>query len=349
MSKKAIVFGYYNLNLGDDLFMEILKRKLKDYSIDFLVPNGTSNFYNKSNGFNIRYYSKFERRIDRLAYISFKWCPFLKNIMKSYDITIVLGGSLFIENNHWKDSYRFYKMLRLSSKKLYIIGCNFGPYQSKEFLESYRRYFKTINGITVRDNYSKEVLNLSNVKVYPDFVFNLDFPIKRESKKVLGVSVINLNQRNFSSEEKKKYYSGIIKECLYFSNKGYSVRLFSFCKAEGDEEICKMLASKVKNATIINYNGNIHKVLSSFSECQFIIATRFHAVILGWNFGIPTLPIVYSPKTLNIIKDLNPNIRMALLNDPKEDFYFKESDFSLLKNIRIIKNEAKNHLEFFEK
>lgn len=349
MSKKAIIFGYYNLNLGDDLFMDILKRKLKNYSIDFLVPDETSSFYSRSNGFSIRHYSKLERRIDRLAYMAFKWCPCLTNIIKPYDVTIILGGSLFMENDNWKDSYRFYNMLRLASKKLYVIGCNFGPYQSKEFLENYRCYFNTLNGITVRDNYSKKVLNLNNVKAYPDFVFNLDFPIKNERKKVLGVSVINLSRRNFTPEEKNKYYSGIIKECSCFSNKGYSIRLFSFCKAEGDEEICKMLASRIKNAEVINYDGNIHKFLISFSECKFIIATRFHAVILGWNFGIPTLPIVYSSKTLNIINDLNPGIRMALLKDPKENFLFRESDFSLLENIKPIRSKAINHLKFFEK
>lgn len=350
MKQKLIVYGYYNLNLGDDLFMKIIQDKLNqdklNYDVHYLIPENTDPFYNKKNGFLVEKYSKYQRRVDRLCYKLIKRAPFLFRICKNYDKTVILGGSMFIENYGWRDSFRFYNMLRLASSKIFIIGSNFGPWHTGTFLEAYQNFFKKVNGITFRDTYSKKLMHIRGIKIYPDLIFALDCQFKKLVKnRILGVSIINLENRDFSNEEKSHYYNGILRVCKHFEDYGYTIRLFSFCKNEGDELACNRIAQKLKNAEVISYRGDITRMLSSINECSLLIATRFHALILGWNFNIPTLPIIYSKKTENIIKDLNPGIKAVSIHDTNIKYDFKKSDFSKLSNLSIIKKEAKGHFK----
>ena len=53
------------------------------------------------------------------------------------------------------------------------------------------------------------------------------------------------------------------------------------------------------------YNGNIGKTLEVFSKASFVIASRFHSMILGISFGKPVFPISYNCKTINYLNDLH--------------------------------------------
>ena len=96
-----------------------------------------------------------------------------------------------------------------------------------------------------------------------------------------------------------------------YLHNGYTLTLSSFCKEEGDEEAIARLRAKmgiedtdprVKN---VFYNGkNEDEVLAAMASAEGIIATRFHAAILGLVAKRPVLPIVYSDKTLHVLEDI---------------------------------------------
>ena len=96
----------------------------------------------------------------------------------------------------------------------------------------------------------------------------------------------------------------------YLQN-GYTLTISSFCKEEGDEESVERLRarmgieeadSRVRN---VFYNGkNEEEVLSAMASAEGIIASRFHAAILGLVAKRPVLPIVYSDKTLHVLEDI---------------------------------------------
>lgn len=44
---------------------------------------------------------------------------------------------------------------------------------------------------------------------------------------------------------------------------------------------------------------------SNDEECEYIVATRFHAMVIGWALRKKVFPIIYSKKTLNVIQDVN--------------------------------------------
>ena len=341
IKNKTLLFCYYNLNLGDDLFIKLTINYLGQNNVDLLVPDGTDEYYYQN--YSTRTYSKFARRIDRVAYNLIGKAPCLSKIAREYEKVAVVGGSMFIQNEGWESSLRMYQMLAQAASKFLIIGSNFGPYSDKEFLESYKKLFAKAELVTFRDNFSKRVAGGENSYVYPDMIFNQKSLVEHANlEKILGVSVIDLEGRNYSDAIKQEYIRKIVEICERFQAEGYKIRLFSFCESQGDTRACETIKSQLTDATIHRYTGSIEDFLVAFEECKYMIASRFHAMILGWDFGIPTLPIIYSNKALNVINDLQQEIRFFKVDNINANI--DTTDFSTLNNLQKIKNVAKGHL-----
>lgn len=341
--KRTLLFCYYDLNLGDDLFIRLTMDYLGKSNVDLLVPDGTDEFYYQN--YSVKTYSKLARRIDRISYKLIGECPCLSKIASKYDQVAVVGGSMFIQKEGWEASLRMYQMLERAATNFFIIGSNFGPYKDNRFLDSYRNLFEKSKFVTFRDTFSKQIVGGLNSQVYPDMIFNQKSSMKSENtgKKVLGVSVIDLEDRNYSTLVKQQYLKSIVEICKLFQSKGYEIRLFAFCENQGDLKACTVIKEQINNAIICKYDGAIDKFLGLFEECSYIVASRFHAMILGWNFGIPTLPIIYSDKALNVINDLNQEIKFWKIENITSDI--NKNDFSVLNDLIEIKKLAKGHLK----
>ena len=50
-------------------------------------------------------------------------------------------------------------------------------------------------------------------------------------------------------------------------------------------------------------------------SAEYIIATRFHAMILAWKAGIPVFPISYGDKTVHAIRSYGYRGRYCLFNE----------------------------------
>lgn len=93
--------------------------------------------------------------------------------------------------------------------------------------------------------------------------------------------------------------------------KGHSIRLVSFSKVLCDEdaalEVLQRCPGHIRNSVQLLFyrGGNLQKVLDTIRNAHCLIASRFHAMVLGLSFGVPVLPVPYSPKTTNVLADLN--------------------------------------------
>jgi len=56
---------------------------------------------------------------------------------------------------------------------------------------------------------------------------------------------------------------------------------------------------------IYNYKDNIIEALNVMADSQIIVGSRFHANILGLVLQKTIIPIAYSDKTINVLKDMN--------------------------------------------
>ena len=147
----------------------------------------------------------------------------------------------------------------INDNKLFIIGANFGPYKTEEFLKLSTDYFKSCADVCFRDSQSYTLFSqLKNIRTAPDIVFdiktyykdlpkNVDFIIDSDlnSKKYAVISLISFNKRAKKPDIQKNYISGINKIAKFLISKGLKIVFFSFCQAEGDnesvQEIIKMI------------------------------------------------------------------------------------------------------------
>lgn len=198
-----------------------------------------------------------------------------------------------------------------SANKYYILGSNFGPYKSTDYYEYYKKIFCKAQDVCFREKYSYNMFkDLPNIRYASDIVFTLDISkIKVTNSKKVIISVIDCSRKN-SINKKEEYESKIIEMCEYFINSGYEVTLMSYCKFENDELAIRSILNKCKEDTRLKlnkyyYRGNIEEALNVMGDCQIIIGTRFHANILGLLLGKTIIPIAYSDKTINVLKDMN--------------------------------------------
>ncbi|MBT2216475.1 polysaccharide pyruvyl transferase family protein [Virgibacillus dakarensis] len=219
-----------------------------------------------------------------------------------------IGGSIFMQKESWNQLRINKSMVR--DKPYFVLGANFGPFTDELFYKQHYELFKGYTDICFRDNYSYELFkNLDNVRKADDIVFQLDsrHPVKIE--KYIVISVIKPSFRKNLSDCDDIYFQKIKDITVYFINNGYEVTLMSFCGNEGDQEaidkIAKIIPSEKRDSVRkYYYKSNVTEALKVISSSSYVIATRFHAMILGWLYNKPVFPISYSEKMNNVMADI---------------------------------------------
>lgn len=327
--KNILLVAFVAGNLGDDLFLKIVssyKRKNNKYYI-LVNEKQMSNYSNlfKELDINPLCYSRIERKLDCTLFNIIHKQLFITYKLKKFDKVILVGGSLFSEHPTWKRNYILNNALN-SFNNLQIIGSNFGPFHSTEFLETYSSLFKTVSYISMRDKTSLTYLP-SNIQYAPDMVFSLYNSQEIIKKRKLGISIINILSLGFN-EQDVKYYLWILMEHIdMFQEKGYEVELYGFQKDDLNNNITKYILQKYPNLKCIEYEGDIDNFLEKFSQCEYVLASRFHSMILGWIFKSKVFPISYQVKIKNTIHDLNPNGKYIDLEDYRLQHNYKNIEY----------------------
>lgn len=313
MNKRILVSAYFAQNIGDDLFLKVLFDRYPHITWELLTAN--RNYHHVFKEYkNVKL--TYTYRDIKLGKYSFNLFFIINNFIsrfKEYDAIINIGGSIFQQNLAWKIRLkeRNYLINNLKPKKAFILGANFGPYNDEEFLERHQDIFTQYDDICFRDSYSYNLFRrYKNIRMAPDVVFNFKEKTINRQKKTVGISIINLHNRNELKEYTGSYQrkiKQIIEELIDF---GYRVKLFSFCENEGDLsgilELKKEIQSKYeKQLTIVNYTGDIDLFLNEFKKCDLIIGARFHSVILAILYNQRFYPLIYSDKTSNLLRDLD--------------------------------------------
>lgn len=326
--KKVYLKAYLKKNLGDDLFLKIICER---YNCLFVVNNNPKIKYNGMCNNLISNNSLFRYSFYKLISIIFKDYNFFeKKLVKKCDLMVTIGGSIFIENIAQSEEQlnRMCDIYSLNIDKL-ILGANFGPYKTNEFRNVIEQnIFCNCIDVSFRDKYSYNLFSsLANVRCNPDIIFSLNInKLKLRSEKKVVISVINCKDRNIDSEV---YENKIVELIKYFDNEKYETVLMSFCQYEGDEEAINAIFEKIKyekfNKKVSKYfyRGDIDQALEVLAESNIIVGSRFHANILGLKMKKKILPIAYSDKTINALKDLGykgkiydaRNLNDFILND----------------------------------
>ena len=172
--------------------------------------------------------------------------------------------------------------------------------------------------------YSYELFQgLENVRLAPDIVFQLDKSGVQKIENSIGISLINIEDREGLKEFNSIYINkmSVMVERLIINKK--KVTFFSFCEDQGDKKIIDKIIKNinpqyVKKINIVNYEGNIEEFLVKFGSMENIIGSRFHACILSQVFEQGLYPLIYSDKTYNALKYIELDKEYTYINKINE-------------------------------
>lgn len=371
--KKILVYAYLNKNLGDDLFIHMLAQRYPDHM--FYVTKRKSYARAVFKGYRNLKFSFFLEMLDKLMKLEIRlqksgrikkdyFSAFFKKYFMRFDAAVYITGSAFVQRKSGQamegiDRLRKKKEL---SKRFFLIGANFGPYEDAAFRNGYNEVFSSLDDSCFRDTYSVTELGAAENKRYaPDIVFNLDptpYLCKSEQKNIL-VSVIDCERFGRPVPLKKQrvaYETKVAQICKKLHEKGYRITLMSFCDMQKDDASCRRIANRIRNdiqvdVDLYSYNGNMTEALKKFAQADGIIASRFHAMILGWVFGKTVLPLVYDHKMETVIRDFDFSglweniLSIEQLDADKAASYLTGGEQM---NIERIKKEATKQFAAFE-
>ena len=253
----------------------------------------------------------------------------MKKIMVYAYTKVNLGDDLFIKilcdrypnakfricaPSQYKDIFKNTKNLRCYSSESFLV-------RSINFLA--RTLFKNINffeklmasrcdaGVYIGGSLfiqGENWENYMNTYIKPKKIKNKPFYLLG-AKNQVAISVIKPSYREKLKGYDSIYYNKVKDIALEYINNGIKVVFISFCKSEGDEDAIENIIGRIPDkckdkVEKYHYRGNIGNIMDLLSESKYIVATRFHAMILGWVFNKYVLPIVYSSKMTNVMNDV---------------------------------------------
>ena len=306
--KKIYITAFTATNFGDDLFVKVLCDRYPQHRfyIDCYdsedtafesIPNLT--ILNRGNAKG-KWMERLQKYTGKLGFF----------VDFTYDAQVYIGGSIFIEFQNDLQYNGYFKNLYESKIRpdipFFILGSNFGPYHRPDFVEKHREFFRyRVKDLCMRDLASYELFkDLENVRYAPDVLCTCTLPKVPKENLILISCIYDQNREESHSFDNDAYAKKMTELCRYYASLGKEVCLLSMCSQQKDTLMCENIRQLLdQEVRIVGYNGNIEEILQLFSAAEYVIASRFHAMILGWLAGAPVYPVAYSNKTTNVIQD----------------------------------------------
>jgi polysaccharide pyruvyl transferase CsaB len=306
--KNILISGYYGFgNFGDEAILEVLIKKLKELGMHITVfsknPKKTSELYKV----NSKYF--------------FNPLEIFSQIINC-DTLISGGGSLLQDVTSIKSLFYYLFIINIAlffRKKVIIFAQGIGPINNKFGAFLTKKTLKRCSLVTVRDRKSNMLLQKWGIaaELVCDPLLGLSLPINAPSGKV-GVQL-----RSFKTLSDKLLTKLAQQINLNFCDK--EIEIFSFqdsldlevCKKF--EQILKSINPKIKINLI--YNQTSSEILDKISKLDYMIAMRFHAVLIALKYGIKTLAVCYDIKVEKLAQEVQiPFVSMNCSENFKDLF-----------------------------
>lgn len=315
MSKKIVISGYYGAdNFGDECILDVLVKRLKKDEVKKITvfsknPEKTAKTYGVE------------------SVNSFDLGKVVKTLFES-DMLISGGGSLLQDVTGIKSLFYYLFVIFTAlffQKKVMIFAQGVGPISSKIGEFAVKTLLKRCSQVSVRDDKSLFYLRGLGVKteLVCDPLYDLELTGSKPENRV-GVQL-----RSFKTLSEKLLITLANRIAIEFPDK--IIEIYSF-QDSNDLEVCKHFESLLLSVnpnlkTNVIYGKSPQEIIKLIANLEYMIAMRFHAVLIALKYGIKTLAINYDYKVENIANDA----RIPLLSmSATEDYGFM---FKRLKNL----------------
>ena len=287
MNKKVLISGYYGYgNFGDEAILGVLVDYLRKFNSEITVlssnPEKTSMQYGISS----------VKNFDMLKVMS---------EISSCDVLISGGGSLLQDVTSLK-SLLYYLFIinyaKFLKKTVIIFAQGIGPLISGYSKKLVLKTLSKCDIVTVRDIVSQDFLKANGIDAHivSDPVFSVDLPIDQKT------SAVGVQLRAFKSVD-NAFLDNLARQIiLNFGER--KIELYVF-QDSMDLEVCKNFEKVLKNIypqieTEIVTGLSNNDIIMRISRLEYMIAMRFHAVLVAIKTGVKTLAINYDAKVAKL-------------------------------------------------
>ncbi len=324
----ALIHGYFGMgNVGDEAILSALIEELRSRDIEPIVLSADP-------GRTARLHGVQSCR-EKILSLRF-WRYFLKSS------TLIFAGG----GRYGKSTLRRMCILALLAKvmgkKAEFRAQGIYPYEwsglpiitdtPKPFDSLTRLFIKltfTIaDKVTVRDEFSRQVLSLCgvlrNVEIEDDLAFTLK-PIYEKSLHILskhGVSLdhkplIGVNLRTLHPKIRHKLVDVMSEFLNWLASSGAELVFVPFGYGSRPERffdddliIAKELKKRMRNAERLKVIDNEYKpqeIMGFFRFFNLFVGMRFHSIIFSIMMEVPTIAMIYDTKTMELLKSKEVN------------------------------------------
>lgn len=307
---KVVISGFYGLgNTGDEAILQAMIQNLRmeindiDITVLSLTPNETAEQYKVKSIYRGWRYDNFKK---------------IREIREA-DLLISGGGGLLQDTYPTKFLFGplpYYLLIiflaKLCGTKVMVFSQGIGPVQTSWGKFLMRVFANMVDFITVRDQYSKDLLYQLKVQkpktiVTADIVFAIH-PQEDDScyqslhltgnEKIVAVSV-----RPWFHHQ--HYYLELASALDFLIERMGITPVFIPMEGEHDVNASKHVIKLMKNsskALILSTRFTPQQYLNFFSHCELAIGMRLHFLIFAGIKNIPHIGISYDPKVENYLK-----------------------------------------------
>lgn len=304
---KVAISGYYGFkNFGDEAILTVLINHLKQLKdIDITVFSSDIDY--TSSTYSVNSVKRFD----------------IKNVIKTIqnsDVLISGGGSLLQDVTSLK-SVVYYSLIialgLLFNKKVIIFAQGIGPLNKKLSQLIVRNLLKNCTLVTVRDEKSLALLNNWNIhaNLVCDPIYSLNVTPETDNG-AIGVQLREFKTMNYNLLHKLALFIA-----RKFSDK--KVEIFSLQESQDlelskrFEHILKTLNPELKTEIITD------DIINRISKLSYLIAMRFHAILVALKCGIKTCAINYDVKVEKLANEAAIPLISMDAHENFEDIYNK--------------------------
>ena len=332
---KVVLSGYYGFdNFGDEAILQVLVNNLKNIGADITVishnPQKTSFTHDVKSVFTFDIFG-------------------ILNCLSKTDVLISGGGSLLQDVTSIRSLFYYLFIIFFSilfSKRVIIFSQVIGPIKNKIAKKFTINLLKKASLITVRDERSKNLLTEWGIE--SQIVNDPVWGIKLKTLRPKGKIGIQLRDWKYMNDE---FFLNLVKKVAKeFEDK--EIYIYSL-QDKQDKEICIRFETYLhmenpKVNTHVFYSMSISDLINSMQDLEYLIAMRYHAIMIGVKYGIKTLAINYDPK----VETLSKYAQIPYINFDEYDKigeYIEKTKLISRRSILFQASKKQFSFEIFEK
>lgn len=248
-----------------------------------------------------------------------------ENIYKNTDLMVDVSGYAMGSNwseetcNHYLDHLEFAKAFHIP---VYLMPQSFGPFEfqgkaGEKVEQRMKELLPTVKAICAREQEGyqelKDRYHLQNVILANDMVVNnsgIDLnniyckvPAIELPDILPGSAAVIPNQRNYAVANEslvQKLYISVIDYLLQ-----NDLTVYLLAHSDADKEICKELKREFcsdRRVVLLERELNCIEFNALVKQFQFVVASRFHAIVHAFKNGVPCIALGWAAKYHDLMK-----------------------------------------------